>query len=177
MYRGVWQAIVYGVTRSRTRLSDFHFISVYMLIWQPHPPCSCHSTSPPLMSTHLFSMSVSLFPLCKQVHLYRFSRFHICGLIYDICFSLSNLIHSVWQSLGSFTSLQRAGFLFLFVAEWYSLAYERPTFFIHSSAGGHLGCFPVLATVNSTEVNIGVHVSFGIPIFFGYVPRSGIAGS
>ena len=33
-------------------------------------------------------------------------------------------------------------------------------FFIQSSADGHLGCFHVLAVVNSATVNIGVHVSF-----------------
>ena len=29
------------------------------------------------VSMRLFSMSVSLLPLCKEVHLYHFSRFHI----------------------------------------------------------------------------------------------------
>ena len=33
--------------------------------------------------------------------------------------------------------------------------------FIHSSVDRHLGCFRVLATVNSAAVNTGVHGSFG----------------
>ena len=49
--------------------------------------------------------------------------------------------------------------------------------FIHSSVFGHLGCFYVLAIVNSAAMNIGVHVSFGITVFSGYMPRNGIAGS
>ena len=39
---------------------------------------------------------------------------------------------------------------------------------------GHLGCFHVLATVNSATMNIGVHVSFWIIVLSGYLPRSGI---
>ena len=50
-------------------------------------------------------------------------------------------------------------------------------FFIHSSVGGHLGCFHVLAIVNSAAMNIAVHDSFWIMVFSGYMPSSGIAGS
>ena len=50
-------------------------------------------------------------------------------------------------------------------------------FFIHSSADGYLDCFHVLTFVNSAAVNIGMHVSFQITIFSGYMFRSGIAES
>ena len=50
-------------------------------------------------------------------------------------------------------------------------------FFIQSSVDGHLGCFYILAIVNSAAVNIWVHVSFSLKVFYGYMPRSGIAGS
>ena len=50
-------------------------------------------------------------------------------------------------------------------------------FFIHSSVNGPLGCFHVLAVVNSAAMNIGLHVCFSIRILSGSVPRSGIAGS
>ena len=50
-------------------------------------------------------------------------------------------------------------------------------FFIHSSVEGHLGCFHVLAIVNSAAMNTGVYVSFSILVSSGYMPRSGIAGS
>ena len=35
----------------------------------------------------------------------------------------------------------------------------------------------VLAIVNSVVMNIGLHVSFWIMVFLGYMPKSGIAGS
>ena len=51
------------------------------------------------------------------------------------------------------------------------------SFFIHTSLDGHLGCFHVLAIVNSAAMNTGVHVSFSIFVSSGYMSRSGIAGS
>ena len=63
------------------------------------------------------------------------------------------------------------------MAEQYSTVCMYYVFFIHSSVDGHLGCFQVLATVNSAAVNTGVQVSFWTMFFSGYTPRSGIAGS
>jgi len=50
-------------------------------------------------------------------------------------------------------------------------------FFIHSSADGYLDCFHVLIIVNSAAMNIGMHVSFQVTIFSGYMSMSGIAES
>ena len=50
-------------------------------------------------------------------------------------------------------------------------------FFIHLSVDGHLGCFHVLAVVHSAVMNIGVHVSFSIMFFSGYMPSNGIVWS
>ena len=48
---------------------------------------------------------------------------------------------------------------------------------IHSSLDEHLGCFHVLAIVNSAAMNNRIHVSFSILISSGYMPKSETAGS
>ena len=48
---------------------------------------------------------------------------------------------------------------------------------LYSSVDGHLGCFHVIAVVNSAAMNSGIYVSFSILISSGCMPRSGIAGS
>ena len=57
------------------------------------------------------------------------------------------------------------------------MVYMYHSFLIHSSADGHLGCFHVLAIINSAAVNIGVHVSLSDLVSLVCMPRSGIAGS
>ena len=50
-------------------------------------------------------------------------------------------------------------------------------FFIHSSVDELLGCFHVLAIVNSAAMITEVYELFWIMIFSGYMPRNGIPGS
>ena len=57
------------------------------------------------------------------------------------------------------------------------MVYIYHSFLIHSSADGHLGCFRVLAIINSAAMNIGVHVSLSDLVSLVCMPRSGIAGS
>ena len=51
------------------------------------------------------------------------------------------------------------------------------SFLIHSSADEYLGCFRVLAIINSAAMNTGVHVSLSDLVSLLCVPSSGIAGS
>ena len=68
------------------------------------PSVPLHSS--PTLSISPFSTTKFLFLPCKQVHQCHFSGFHIYALMHDICFSLSGLLHSVWQALGSSASLE-----------------------------------------------------------------------
>ena len=57
------------------------------------------------------------------------------------------------------------------------MVYMYYYFLIHSSVSGHLGCFHVLAIVNSAAKNTGAHVSFSIMVSLGYMPSGGIVQS
>ena len=50
-------------------------------------------------------------------------------------------------------------------------------FLIHLSADGHIGCFHVLAIVNSAMMNIEVHESLSVLVSLVCMSSSGIAGS
>ena len=57
------------------------------------------------------------------------------------------------------------------------MVYMYHSFLIHSSADEHLGCFHVLAMINSAAMNIGVHMFLSDLVSLVCMPRSGIAGS
>ena len=51
------------------------------------------------------------------------------------------------------------------------------SFLIHSFADGHLGCYHVLAMINSAAMNFGVHVSLSVLVSLVCMPSSGMVGS
>ena len=144
----------------------------------------CQSQSP-TPAHHPFPL---WYPYVCSLHLclnFRSANRFICAIFYvpHICVNIRYLFFSFWLTSLCMT-VSRCIHVstndpssFLFMAEYYSIVYMYHNFFIHSSVDGHLGCFHVLAIVNSATMNIGVHVPFWIMDFSGYMPSSGIAGS
>ena len=92
--------------------SYFTFGSVYMsmLLFHFIPAYPSPSPCPPFYSLHLHLYSCPTPRFIRT--LFFLFRFHIYVLAYNICFSLSDLLHSVWQTLGPSTSLQITQFHF-----------------------------------------------------------------
>ena len=75
------------------------------------------------------------------------------------------------------TSLYIIGSSFIHLIRTDFIVYMYHSFLIHSSANGHLGCFHVLAIVNSAVMSTGVHVFLSILASLVCMPSSGVAGS
>ena len=90
----------------------FTFGSLYMSMPPSHfvPAYPSHTPYPQvhsLVGLHLYSHLAPRFFISMF-----FLKFHICVLAYSICFPISDLLHSVWQTLGPSTSLQITEFRF-----------------------------------------------------------------
>ena len=79
----------------------------------------------------------------------------------------------VLQSMG----LQRDGHGWATELNWIFHRIYAPHLLYPVNCWGHLGCFHVLAIVNSAAMNTGLHVYFWTMFTSGYMPRTGIAGS
>ena len=129
-------------------------------------------TSFPPAAVSLFSRSVNLFLFCELVRLYHFflqSTYKGCPTIFlllcltSLSMALSRVIHVAAGGIISFFNV--------------SVVHMYYVFLTHSSVNEHLGCFHVLAIVNSAGASTGVHVSFQTMFSLGCMPRRGIAGS
>ena len=100
---GSWWAAVHGVAKSRTQLSDFtfnfhfHALEKEMATHSSVLAWRIPGTGEPggLLSMGSHRVGHDWGNLAAAAA-YHFSRFYIYALIYDICFSLSDLLHSVW---------------------------------------------------------------------------------
>ena len=95
-----------------------HKISILHLVVYICPCHSCTSSQLTLPHPHVLRsilyvcIFIPVLPLGSSEPFFFFFRFHIYVLAYSICFSLSDLLHSVWQTLGPSTSLQITQFRF-----------------------------------------------------------------
>jgi len=130
----------------------------------------------PAVSTCPLSMAASLFLPWRQVHRYHFSTSDIYLLMYNVCFSLSDFLQSVWQILGPFTSLQMT--LFHSCSGWVVFhCMYAPHLLYPFICHWTFRLFPCPGYCKSAATNTGVHVSFWIMVFSRYMSSSGIAGS
>ena len=102
--------------------------------------------------------------------IFFFFRFHIYVLAYGICFSLSDLLHSVWQSLGPSTSLQITQLCFFL---WLS----NITLYICATSSYAFIYRWTLRLLPCPGCNDRNRAAIWIMVFSGYMPSSGIAGS
>ena len=127
------------------------------------PYISPYLSSPPTLSIGLFSVWFSTATLKINSSVPSLQIPYICVSIWylyfsfwltSLCIMSSSCVHLIKR----FKCIPFNGWVV------FHCIYIYHSFFIHSSVDGHLGCFLVLATVNSAAINIGVHVSFSVLI-------------
>ena len=87
-----------------------------------------------------------------------------------LCLTYSIQYDNLWVHLCCY----KWHYFIIFMAEQYSIVYMYHIFFIRYCINGHLGCFHGLSIVNSSSMNIGMHISFGIIVFSGICPTEGL---
>ena len=141
---------------------NFKIINFYLFFlctfWPPLPLSP--TSQPPLATTNLFSVSTSMgFCYCFFVfwvsHIRDHTAFVFLCLTY---FTYHNAleVHPYWCKWQDFI---------LFYGWIIFHCMNIHDFFIHSFMDGHLGCFCVLAIVNSATMKMGMHISFWVNIF------------
>ena len=140
--------------------------SVYLHVHVPVPnPQSIPSPSPVPLVIIKFSKFVSLFLFWNKFICFLFFLDSTCKLHHMVlgfhCLTSFSMI------ISSCNHVSAKGIISLFfMTEYYSIIYMHH-FFNHSSVHGYLGCFHVLAIINSLAVNTGVCVSFWITVLSG----------
>ena len=87
-----------------------YFMQSLVYICLSQSPSSSYPLPPPWCLYVCFLRLWLYFCFLYKIIYTNFSRFHIYALTYDICFSLSDLLHSVWQSLHPSMSVQMTQF-------------------------------------------------------------------
>ena len=176
--REAWRAAAHGVAKSRTRLSDWtelitgywiYFPLLYRTLLFIHPTynglqfanpkpsiASSPVLRPPLATTSLSPLSVSLFLFHRWVHLCRILdstyQWHHMAFVF--------LFLTYFTPYGSLRSIHVAtnGIISFCFCSWVIFRCHscmHHIFFTHSSVDGYLGCLRILATVNSAAMNVG----------------------
>jgi len=145
--------------------------------------CTCYSPNPNISLLQLLPLGKdkSVLHVCEFVSVcFWFINKFICIILWtphvsDIIYlSFSFWLTSLSMITSRSTHISENG---IFDGWVISHCVYVPHIFYFSSVDRHLGCFHVLAIMNSTAMNIRVQVSFQIIILSAYMHKSGTAGS
>ena len=154
MDREAWRAVIHGVAGSQTRLSDWSdliwsecvYFTPKFLIYPPN-----HLS--PLITISLFSMSVSLFLVCKQIHLYHFlDSTYKC---YHVVFVFARLTSLTMITMGYYLGYYQGYYLwvypccckwhyFILVYGWVIFHCMRVCIYIHTPPTSSLASHPLM---------------------------------